>query len=233
MSVRPLQHSSLAARASDELARLIGEGEWPVGSRIPNEGDLSRLLGVGRSTSREAVRSLIASGQLESRHGSGTYVVSSTPVSEFDRQLRRSNVDEVYEIRLVLEVEAGRLAAERRTEGDLTELRTALEQRESATTRTALIEADLRFHTAVVSAAHNGVLATVYASLRDALRSAAQQVVETPVFQDSRMSRRDAKAHADLLAAIEARDARAAASVARRHMACVIQAHSRHQASDG
>ncbi|MEV6102544.1 FadR/GntR family transcriptional regulator [Nocardia sp. NPDC051981] len=226
MSVRPVQHSSLATQASVELSRLITKGEWPVGSRLPNETELSLLLGVGRSTCREAVRALIASGQLQSRHGSGTYVLSATPVSEFDRQLRRSNVDEVYEVRLMLEVEAGRLAARRRTGRDLEELETALRQRESAADHTTFIEADLRFHTAVVAAAHNTVLTTVYSSLRDALRSTAEEVVETAVFGDSRSSQRDAKAHADLLAAIEAGDVRAAGTVARRQMTCALRAHS-------
>ena len=64
MAVRQIKQQSLVQKAADELARLIGDGEWPVGTKIPNEQDLSTLLGVGRSTGREAVRALIASGQL-------------------------------------------------------------------------------------------------------------------------------------------------------------------------
>ncbi|MET8546694.1 GntR family transcriptional regulator, partial [Kitasatospora sp. NPDC004799] len=125
MTVRPVRHRSLVEEAVAELRRLIGTGAWPVGSRLPGEVELSRLLGVGRTTSREAVRVLIADGQLRARQGSGTYVAAASPVSEFDRELRRSEVFDVYEVRAALEVEAGRLAAQRRTEEDVTALRGA------------------------------------------------------------------------------------------------------------
>ncbi|RJO70905.1 FadR family transcriptional regulator [Nocardia panacis] len=225
MTVRPVQARSLVAQASAELSRLIEAGEWRVGARIPNEQELSRLLGVGRSTSREAVRALIASGQLRSRHGSGTYVVSVKPVSDFDRHLLRSDVAQVYEVRLMLEVEAARLAARRRTEADIEVLKDALRQRESADEPAKVVEADLRLHAAVVAAAHNEVLSALYASFTGALRGAAEKVVGTPEFRDTVHRRHDEQSHARLIAAIESGDARSAAAAARRTMSSAIDAH--------
>ena len=149
MAVRQIKQQSLVQKAADELARLIGDGEWPVGTKIPNEQDLSTLLGVGRSTGREAVRALIASGQLYSHQGSGTYVMSSTPVTELERELKRSDRREVYEVRRLLEVEAGRLAAMRRTSADVDLLQAALEARENASTPTEFVDADMELHRAV------------------------------------------------------------------------------------
>jgi len=67
---RPL----LADVVRSELTRLILGGEFPVGSKLPNEDRLCERFGVSRVTIREAVRGLIEDGLVVRRHGSGTYV---------------------------------------------------------------------------------------------------------------------------------------------------------------
>ena len=67
---RPL----LADVVRSELKRLILGGEFPVGSKLPNEDRLCERFGVSRVTIREAVRGLIDDGLVVRRHGSGTYV---------------------------------------------------------------------------------------------------------------------------------------------------------------
>ncbi|CRZ15880.1 FadR family transcriptional regulator [Mycolicibacterium neworleansense] len=222
MAVRTVERDSLVVQCSAELSRLIKQGEWPVGARIPNEQELARLLGVGRSTSREAVRSLIASGQLSSRQGSGTFVVSATPVSELDRRIQQSDIGDVAEVRLLLEVEAGRLAAHRRTQADLEQIKRALTARQSASSTADLIEADLRFHAAVVAATHNSVLVTLYESFAGTLRANSEAIFSSHDQWSAATVRRDEKAHADLYSAIERGDPRAAALVARRVMVCSV-----------
>lgn len=222
MAVRAVERDSLVAQCSAELSRLIRQGEWPVGARIPNEQELARLLGVGRSTSREAVRSLIASGQLSSRQGSGTFVVSATPVSELDRQIRQSDISEVSEVRLMLEVEASRLAAHRRTRTDLEQMKRSLKVRQSATNTAEVVEADLSFHAAIVAATHNSVLVTLYESFAATLRTTTTEIYARREQRSVATARRDEKAHSDLYTAIERGDPRAAAQVARRLMVCSV-----------
>ena len=48
-----------------------------VGDKIPNEFELAEMFGVGRSTIRETVKSLVSKGVLEVRRGDGTYVIST------------------------------------------------------------------------------------------------------------------------------------------------------------
>ncbi|MEU4119087.1 FadR/GntR family transcriptional regulator [Kitasatospora sp. NPDC028055] len=210
MTIRPVRHRSLVEEATAELRRLIGTGEWPVGSRLPGEVELSRLLGVGRTTSREAVRVLIADGQLRARQGSGTYVAAAAPVSEFDRELRRSEVFDVYEVRAALEVEAGRLAARRRTESDVAALRAALAARDAAAGPAELVEADLELHRLVVRAARNPVLVRLFDSFVDALRAAAGHVVTDHQLHDGVEREATAGAHRALVEAIAAGDPDAA-----------------------
>ncbi len=67
---RPL----LADVVRNELRALIVGGEFPVGSKLPNEDRLCERFGVSRVTIREAVRALIDDGLVVRKHGSGTYV---------------------------------------------------------------------------------------------------------------------------------------------------------------
>ncbi|MER7168208.1 FCD domain-containing protein [Micromonospora sp. NPDC000207] len=156
------------------LRDRILQGQWPVGGRIPTEPQLVSALGVGRNTVREAVRALVHAGVLECRQGSGTYVVSTDELAPVvARRIDEDRIDEVVEVRRAFEVEAARLAALRRTAEDLAALDAALADREAAWHggRVAeFVEADAALHTAVVTAAHNGMLAELYASVGAALR---------------------------------------------------------------
>ncbi|RLK24197.1 GntR family transcriptional regulator [Micromonospora sp. M71_S20] len=158
--------------------RILG-GEWPVGGRIPTEPQLVAALGVGRNTVREAVRALVHAGVLECRQGSGTYVVSTDELAPVvARRLTADRMVEVVEVRRAFEVEAARLAALRRTTEDLAALDGALAAREAAWGGGRVdefVEADAALHTAVVAAAHNGMLAELYASVGTALRSTVAQ----------------------------------------------------------
>ncbi|MEU7615224.1 FadR/GntR family transcriptional regulator [Micromonospora rifamycinica] len=160
--------------------RILG-GEWPVGGRIPTEPQLVTALGVGRNTVREAVRALVHAGVLECRQGSGTYVVSTDELAPVvARRLTDDRMAEVVEVRRAFEVEAARLAALRRTPADLVALDGALAAREAAwrSGRVAeFVEADVALHTAVVAAAHNGMLAELYASVGTALRSTVAHAI--------------------------------------------------------
>ncbi|MGK5737448.1 FadR/GntR family transcriptional regulator [Micromonospora sp. URMC 103] len=164
-----------------QLRERILAGEWPVGSRIPTEPQLVAALGVGRNTVREAVRALQHSGVLECRQGSGTYVVSTDELAPVvARRISDDRMTEVIEVRRAFEVEAARLAALRRTPEDLVALDDALTAREAAWRggrAEEFVEADVALHMTVVAAAHNRMLADLYASVGTALRSSLTQVM--------------------------------------------------------
>ena len=67
----------LGSQVEDELMNYILQEPVEIGEKIPNEFDLAEMFGVGRSTVREAVKSLVSKGILEVRRGSGTYVIST------------------------------------------------------------------------------------------------------------------------------------------------------------
>lgn len=67
----------LGAQIEDELMKYILQEPLGVGEKLPNEFELAEKFGVGRSTIREAVKSLVSRGILEVRRGAGTFVVST------------------------------------------------------------------------------------------------------------------------------------------------------------
>ena len=168
-----VRRTGLIDTAVDELRRRIESEQWPVGARIPPEPALVDLLGVGRNTVREAVQSLVHAGLLERRQGSGTFVVSRYELAaSMGRQIGDARQRDVVEVRRALEVEAARLAARRRTPTDATGLLQRRDDRAAAYhagNLEAMVATDLDLHRAIVRAAANPVLVTLYENLLDAI----------------------------------------------------------------
>ena len=111
------------------LRRHIARGDWPVNSRIPTETELMELIGVGKTTVREAVRSLASLGMLETLPGRGTFVRSRTPVSSVVTDyLSDFELGDLLVFRRALEIEAAKQAAQRRTAEQVEALRAAHER---------------------------------------------------------------------------------------------------------
>lgn len=189
MPLGTVQRRGLVGQVVAQLQELISSGEWPVGSRLPPEQELGELLGVGRSTVREAVRALSHTGVLDVRQGDGSYVTATSDLSGVLRRgLAASEPRHVLEVRRALDVEAAALAAERRTAADLRGLERILQQREDAWRQRDLdtwVQADLAFHVAVVAAAHNPVLEQFYRDFSDAVAASIAASV-SPGLSDER-----------------------------------------------
>ena len=153
-----LRRLPLADQAAALLLDRVRTGTWPLDHKLPGEQALADELGVGRSTVREAVRQLAGRGVLESRQGSGVYVVRAEASEDWEEVLRRGEIVDVLEVRGALETEAARLAATRRTPADLRAMARALAGRGevSPTARAReYVDADLVFHRAVVDASRD------------------------------------------------------------------------------
>lgn len=216
MTLGPLRRSPLAGQAAERLREQIVHGRWPVGSRLPGEVALGRELGVGRSTVREAVRALSGAGLVESRQGSGSYVIATGPAEDWPTRLRRASAVEVYEVRTLIEVRAAMLAAGRRTDDDLAALEAGLLARAAALgDDAAWIDADVAFHASIVAAAHNSVLADLFDAFQVSMRPGLFDLLAVMDSRGLRAKRPDpgADAHAAMVAAIRAGDASEAARV--------------------
>jgi GntR family transcriptional regulator, transcriptional repressor for pyruvate dehydrogenase complex len=205
MSFTSLRRGPLAELAVSQLRGQVLSGQWAVGERLPAETELARMLGVGRSTIREAVRVLVHAGLLETRQGSGTYVRAVTADPGWEPLLRRAAILEAYEVREALEVQAAGLAAARRTRADIARIRALLTERDRtrAVARNEVFAgADVAFHEAVVAAAHNSLLTEMFASFTSVLREALMGILADPSLTEIDAT----PAHHELADAIEAGD---------------------------
>ena len=182
------RRTNLIDHAVGRLRQQITSGEWQVGTRIPAEPVLTELIGVGRNTVREAVQSLVHAGMLERRQGSGTYVISNSELGHaMGRQIAGAHQRDVLEVRRSLEVEAARLAALRRTDAQVAQLRALRDTRTSAYASgdlNEMVTADLVLHRTIAEAAHNPVLLALYENLQDAIRENIRFNFEHPVHDD-------------------------------------------------
>jgi len=155
----------------------ITSGKWPVNSKIPTEAELMTELGVGRSTVREAVRSLANLGMLEPAPHRGTFVRSRSPVSfVLSDFIAEHSVSDVLAVRRALEVQASQSAALNRTEEQLARL-TATHDQDVRRDCSLIVERGRspgQFHGLIVEAAGNKLLTELYggvmAGLRDLIR---------------------------------------------------------------
>lgn len=159
---------SLFAFALENLGSRIVKGEFPPGSLLPNEMEICAELSASRSVIREAIKSLAAKGMLEVRQKVGTRVLPQKHWNLFDLDVlgwRYSSIPrleffkELFEIRRMIEPQGALLAAERATEADIAELRKSFAaMSEPRRDNDSAIKADIRFHTAILDSAHNGLL---------------------------------------------------------------------------
>jgi GntR family transcriptional regulator, transcriptional repressor for pyruvate dehydrogenase complex len=166
-----LSRTSLVDEVIYAIQRMVGEGGWTKGSKLPTEQDLGRQLGVGRSTIREALRVLGHLGVVESRAGLGTYVVNrAVPKGSIKRPLSPQALNELYEFRLAIEMPAARLAAERRTAKQMSDIVAAWQACTAAVKRNDASEfakLDYNFHYSIVQASGNAFFIDAYATVRN------------------------------------------------------------------
>jgi DNA-binding FadR family transcriptional regulator len=201
---------SLADAAAAQLEARIAALEWPIGSRLPAEPELMTQLGVGRSTVREAIRTLARVGLVQVRQGDGTYVTARPADNEsLHTRCQRADLHEIYDVREALDMQAARLAAERRTDDDIAALQQLLRDRAVAVRARdvrAFADTDVAFHQRIVAATQNTMLIDLYRVLGEALQQSLFIHTRDTAFDD----RDTAAEHDAILEAIIARDSHAA-----------------------
>jgi len=211
--------TSLIEGAVAALRSRITSGEWAVGTRIPPEPALTALLGVGRNTVREAVQSLVHSGLLVRRQGSGTYVLADDELAvSMGRHIAGAKRRDVLQVRRALEVEAARLAAQRHTPDDDAVLLGLLAERAGAWERGdvgTMVDADLALHREIARISRNPVLLSMYENLLDAIH----ENIRTNVAQPGR----DDHAHDGLVHAIIESDPKRAGSEVVHYLAALLR----------
>ncbi|PZF81356.1 FadR/GntR family transcriptional regulator [Jiangella anatolica] len=162
------------------LGELIVRGDVEPGEPL-DPVRLEADLGVSRTVVREALRVLAAKGLVDARPKRGTIVRPREEWALLDADVLRWRAQapadagflaDLAEVRGIVEPDAARLAAARRTDADLAAMRAALDVMAGEETSVdAVVEADLAFHRALLDAAHNALLRQLEQVIATGLRA--------------------------------------------------------------
>jgi GntR family transcriptional repressor for pyruvate dehydrogenase complex len=211
--------AKLVDRVVDNIQGLIIEGQLEPGTRLPPEREFADRMGVSRSVLREAVRILGTKGLLETRHGVGTVVRQLTSDQFLEPlhlllQTNELSVEQLHQVRSILEVGVVRLAAKRAAPEDLAELRGILRQMAAAEgATTAFVVLDDGYHSALAKATHNPLLVLLCDSI-----GAIMHEVRLQVHEHTELAQTALPDHLQILAAIEAHEAEHAAAAMQKHL---------------
>jgi GntR family transcriptional repressor for pyruvate dehydrogenase complex len=212
----------LSVDVANRLRKMIDDGQWVAGQQLPTELKLIEMFGVSRTVIREAISALGAEGLVQPQHGRGVFVAEHLPTRPF--RFGDTSIDEIVhirqsmELRLGIETEAAALAAARRTEKELTDIKRALDAINQLNSESVGGAAeDFHFHVKIAEATHNSYLA-------DFMNFLGTSIIPRVVLRLEFGPERDAffeeliAHHNAIYDAIEAQDPEAAAAAMRVHL---------------
>lgn len=226
VGLQPVRQIAAHELVLDQMRRSMDSGQFRPGDRLPSERELAEMLRVSRTVVRAAIAVLEREGRILVRRGRGGGFLVQAPTyepAEARRMLRRNKqaVRDAFDYRVIVESAASRLAAERRRTRELSELRVLLRSMEAAL-RASLEEQtaqkvvefqalDSAFHLGIARAARN-------ASLYDGVADARSKMWLPVGSIFGRLEENANDRHADIVAAIEARDGDLAAATMEAHI---------------
>lgn len=194
------------------LGRRILAGQLIAGDVLPNEADLGDELGVSRTVVREAIKVLAEKGFVETRPKTGTRILPRSlwkmldpdvlswqyEEAEHDSHLLRNLLD----MRQLIEPGAAELAASRAGDAEIASLEEAYRaMQHSVHDPDGFIDADMRFHNAILTACRNEFLAQLSAAIETVLRVTRRVTIQVPGSSAASLS-----LHQTVLEAIRAHD---------------------------
>jgi len=162
-----IEFNSRVDKIAKELHEQIAQGKLKSGERLPSERSLCSLFGVGRTTIREALKSLAVRG-LVTRSARGAVVADADsvhlPGADLPSLAAQTSIRQLFEVRKLMEVRVAGWAALRATAEDIEAMRSAIKA--DAAHNTSGGNPNRLFHDALANAAHNPALVQVYESGR-------------------------------------------------------------------
>jgi GntR family transcriptional repressor for pyruvate dehydrogenase complex len=162
MAFEVIRRNKASEMVAEQIIEQINSGELTAGSQLPSQRELSELLGVGRSSVREAINALAVIGYLEVQQGKGTFIripEQDPSIARLQSALEASSLLGLKEVQVLLECRSAELAAERVEENQILRLKAIIEKMKSCKDNHPAFQlADLEFHTTLAEFSENTVL---------------------------------------------------------------------------
>lgn len=216
---------SLTEEVVAALSERIRSGAFHPGAKLPTEIEIMQQEGVSRTVVREAISRLQAARLVETRHGIGTFVLEANQDSSFQIDtasiLTMLDVMAILELRISVESEAAGLAAIRRTEAHLRQMRGALEEFQMHISECTgnSVQADVKFHLLVAAATGNRYFSEILTQLGNTIipRTRVNTAALAANDQQTYLERVN-REHQEIYDAIERKDPEAARAAMRTHL---------------
>lgn len=210
----------ISDKVADQIQKKILQGDFLPGDKLPPERRLAEMLGVTRTSLREGLKRLEDRGLLEIRQGNGAYVQDYTQragIELLESLIRNQEEDlprflrSVHEFREILQPEIVGLAAKRRTEEHLREMREVMQKGRTEDEPDAFCRLDLDFFLCMSRASGNLLFPLLLNSVREVHQDWGRLFFSLPGTIETVR-----RFHSLLARAIKRRDAKRAASVMRK-----------------
>ncbi len=208
-ALAPLPATDRTGAVTRALAQFIEGAALKPGDRLPTERHLMQSLAVGRSTVREVLRQFQARGVVETRVGSGTFLLRALSADSIhvpltiDAGALRDRLLQTLAVRRGLEVEASAVAAQRAETADIATLEAKLVAMEAVHLEKGTAgREDLAFHLSIYDATHNPLFRQLLEQIRETFESFFDKPFDRPDF-----ARRSFPFHRELFDAIRLKDA--------------------------
>ena len=212
----PPGRKALVDHVVEEVVQAILRGDYVVGSELPAAEKLAEGFGVSMTVIREAMRALRSQGLVQVSQGKRPVVAkvdSSATASMLGLTLGRAgSMENLMQVRWVLEVEVAALAAEHATKEHIARLESAVDEMRDGNTIERQVDSDVQFHRLLAEATGNPLFPILLKSLEDLLREFRRRTVIV------RGVRSGVGEHAAVLKAVRSRDPEAARAAMIRHM---------------
>ena len=215
--LKPVEKQRVAEEIAEQLRSLILNGQYPPGSKLPPERELSKRLRVNRASLREALKKLEHLGLVRIRQGDGTRVQNfmETGGIELVQHLlplaggKPELIRDLLEFRRIFGREIARLAAARGAKSDTARLRALADKADTVTGAAELFDLDFEFYVAIAAMCGNQVMLLLINTVRDGVRGFMPLLANLVGSPDQVR-----KHHRELIAALERGDAANAGRIA-------------------
>jgi GntR family transcriptional repressor for pyruvate dehydrogenase complex len=203
----------------DRIRTWIMKGYFKEGEALPSEREMAELFNVSRMPVSQALKILEYLGVVQHIRGKGVcvqhldikHLLNNIGFLVLDPQ---SGLKDLLEAREAIEIQAVRLAVQRRTQQDLDAMEDALlEMERNIIMKKDVSDASIRFHSAIIAAANNDVMVKVNEFLMTLLRFSRQKSLKESAAQDIALHR-----HKRIFQAIKEQDADEAVNVMLEHL---------------
>jgi len=227
MEFKPIKTRRIYEEIVNQIKELISQGELKPGDKLLSERELAEMLNVSRTSVREALSALELMGLVEIKPGEGTFIKKSQPSGIIEPLamallLEKEDIEDLFELRKILEGEAAALAAARAQKEELERIEKILAEMEEEIKNNKLAEeSDLAFHYSIAEAAHNTFLFRLMATIADSLREVLS-LAHRKFYSRGRIANL-IQDHRSIVEAIAARDAPLARERMLKHLSQVEQ----------